>query len=343
MSVERELAALGDPDWVVRVHAARALVLRSSGEDGPRRGRVAPLLNTATAAQPQAGWFPAPRPQDPARFEPGDPRAVAPLLAAATDRTKNVRTAVARALAVVCATAVDREPCEQLRRALEHEVWRVRFAAVRAYALLHEEPGDPLLQLLDDEQESVRWAAVRTIAGRRTGGYGHFGDLGFRLRGSPEPDATMNDGLVLAMGDEAPTVRRAAVWGLRASDDERSRQTVAHALREDGDSFVRTWAAAALGNSSDAVPLLAAALDDPAPWVRITAIRALARLEAVAALDQLVARLADRNRRVRREAVTALARIGDERAVEPLLALYGRGSLRDDVAKALAQLGITSL
>jgi HEAT repeat protein len=79
-------------------------------------------------------------------------------------------------------------------------------------------------------------------------------------------------------------------------------------------------------------------LRDPDPVVRTRAARAL--VFAPSAVDPLIARLQARKRYLRRAAAAALARIGDERAVEPLISLYERSTdqrVRRDVLEALAQ------
>jgi HEAT repeat protein len=351
VSVDAEIARLSDPDWAERVRAARALVFRSSGRDGPRQVAVSrnvavfvsgeeAIAALAAKRRELAAAPPAPLP-DRASFEPGDARAVAPLLAAAEDPTKNVRTAVARALGVVAATSRQQAPREQLRDALGDERPRLRFAAARAYALLPDEPAAPLLPLLQDTVESVRWAAARTLASRKNGGIGHLSDLGFLVHDRRRPEPELAEALRQSAVDEAPTVRRAAVLGLRAADPGGSYDLLVQALRADEDHRVRAAAAYSLDDER-AIPVLVEALDDPCPVVGRAAIFALARLRAPSALDPLVAQLRVRNRLVRHEAVVALAALGDARAVEPLRALYDRTtthSLRHVVARALATLG----
>ena len=271
MSLERELADLRDPDYVVRNRAARALVFRFSGSDGPRPAPVffqllpdqsaldpvnrliaegmAPdsdavreKLKEATAAMAVAAMRPAlppglfaPAPSAPsaAGRPPGDPRAVGPLLAAADDPTKNVRTSVGRALAVIVRTAPGRGARNELRAALGADNWRVRFAAARAFAWLGDEPYEPLLPLLDDEHESLRWAAAKTLAARHRGSFGHFSDLVNAFRDRPEPQPELAGVLLRVLEDGAPTVRLAAISALDPSDDAGAYGALVAALRDD--------------------------------------------------------------------------------------------------------------
>jgi HEAT repeat protein len=346
VDIDVVIKGLRDSDWLVRNRTARALVFRSSGDDPPRspggpgvlqsfgfsapgRADIAALIPDAQAHHPQAS-----------PLEPGDPRTIGPLLATADDPTKNVRTSVARALAVVARTAPGRTAREELRGAVAVENWRVRFAAVRAYAWLYDEPVEPLLPLLRDPQESIRWAAAKTLAGRKRGSFGHFYDLfhGRPPGGRPQSEPQLAVPLVQALSDESATVRAEAIWGLEPRDGDRYYDALVRGVLDDVDPRVRTRAAARL-TGERAVLVLINALDDSSPWVQQVVIAKLGRLRAPAAVEPLSDRLRAKNRSTRRAASHALAEIGDPRAVEPLNALYERSTnaeVRHAVARALA-------
>jgi uncharacterized sulfatase len=131
-------------------------------------------------------------------------------------------------------------------------------------------------------------------------------------------------------GDEAPyaAVRRdPGVYPLRriadAADLANRRDPAALprliALLGDRDAAVRYWGAIGLGSLGDkadresAVKAATAALDDPAPWVRVASADALCRLgRPEKALPTLVEALKDRNEWARLQAINVLDRIDDE-------------------------------
>jgi HEAT repeat protein len=261
---------------------------------------------------------------------PGDPRTIEPLLALADDPIKNVRNYVAWALGAIARTAPRHDARDRVRRALAAPAWRVRFAAARAYSWLDDEPFEPLLPLLDDSEESVRWAAAQTLANR----------------GSEDIDRDrvwdprLLDPLLRALEDPSPTVRAAAVRGLRPEDEERAYAALVRALR-DTDYRVRVWPSYAL-HDLRAVPALIDALEDTFLWVRVNTARNLGSLRADSAVDALIEQLRARNRYMRREAARALGRIGNARALGPLTALLDRSTdtwVRNDVREALEVLG----
>jgi uncharacterized sulfatase len=103
------------------------------------------------------------------------------------------------------------------------------------------------------------------------------------------------------------------------------------ALFDDPDPAVRWWAAVGLAIRGNAaapfVGRLIRALEDPAPWVRVAAADALARLDRDdVAVPALIAALGDSNEWVRLQAINVLDRL-DERAVKAEPAL--RSASRD--------------
>lgn len=134
----------------------------------------------------------------------------------------------------------------------------------------------PLLsQLLLLGEVDQRWWAVRTLA---------------RLR---SPDAAQP--LTLALGDEASEVRQAAAVALRGTTDAAVLAALAAGLG-DPDSLVARLAGDALAEAGGpAVPLLAQAVRDSRPRVRIEAARALAHISDPSVIPVLYALLDDRS------------------------------------------------
>lgn len=91
-----------------------------------------------------------------------------------------------------------------------------------------------------------------------------------------------------------------------------------------------------------AVPPLLATLDSGALNARIWAAQILGKLRATAAIDSLIARLADRSDQMRLSAANALGDIGDRRAVRPLIDVVLRDPAPGVRAQAAAALGRTS-
>jgi len=127
-------------------------------------------------------------------------------------------------------------------------------------------------------------------------------------------------------------------------------------LKEE-DPEIRYWAADALGKigSASAVPALIAALRDPLDGVRMSACVALGDLKAQEALPELIDLMTGKTPSgkgyslfipqdvgaVQWMAARALGRIGDPRAVEPLMNALGKsgGDLGVYIAEALGELG----
>jgi HEAT repeat protein len=144
--------------------------------------------------------------------------------------------------------------------------------------------------------------------------------------------------LLEALDDEDPKVRRLAVCGLAACGDARAIDSLIERL-SDPDEDIRTRVAVALGKigdrraapalvaaaSGDDLPLraailalgeldagldiLAGALEDPDPAVRIRAAIAFGETHDVGAVGPLTKALEDENPRVRHHALEALEKI----------------------------------
>jgi len=128
--------------------------------------------------------------------------------------------------------------------------------ASRRLAELDNSALSLLSQLLILGEVDQRWWAVRTLS---------------RLA---SPEAT--ERLTVALADEAAEVRQAAALGLRGTTEAHALAALAAGLG-DPDSLVARLAGDALAEAgSPAVPLLAQAIRDSRPRIRIEAARALA-------------------------------------------------------------------
>ncbi len=107
------------------------------------------------------------------------------------------------------------------------------------------------------------------------------------------------------------------------------------------DADVRIYAAQALANqrAPEVIPALLEALDDPEPNVRYHAIEALGKLRAKVAVDRLLDIAETRDFYLAFPALDALARIGDTRAATRVAALIDDDLLRPAVIDALLVVG----
>lgn len=151
---------------------------------------------------------------------------------------------------------------------LEHESPAVRVLAARTLGLSRAAQGrDSLVRALHDPDPAVRTAAVVSLDGLGDGsGHGPGGEPGL---------ATLTDHLLLALGDEAPSVRLEAARAL-----QRRESTLPihwwRCLADDPDQWVRAVAAraAARGGAAHAAALQRY-LRDESGAVRIAALEAM--------------------------------------------------------------------
>jgi HEAT repeat protein len=136
-------------------------------------------------------------------------------------------------------------------------------------------------------------------------------------------DPRIIDLLILALSDGDSRVRVKAITHLRDKHDERAVQPLIECLK-DSNPDVRWMATFALGyfNDERAVQPLIQTLNDPELSVRGAAITALGELKNPLALEALIAVLP--------ASVEALLAIGDNRAVEPLIAQLRNERLKRD-------------
>lgn len=150
-------------------------------------------------------------------------------------------------------------------------------------------------------------------------------DIKAFLELSKMSDPYITNTLISALSNPDGRVRYKAIWSLQQTHDNTAVQPIIQCLR-DTDPEVRWSAADVLGYFHDerAVLPLIQALKDPELNVRGAAVMALGQLKDPRAVEALIMVAPD----VTEPALEALVVIGDNRAVEPLIAL-----LRDEISK----------
>ncbi|MCO4773508.1 MAG: HEAT repeat domain-containing protein, partial [Deltaproteobacteria bacterium] len=277
--------ACGDAEWPVRLEALRAWVatapdgvepkpLLASLDDGEELVRVAALEGLV---------------------ERGDLGAVSPARLPELAGQANLEARIA-ALELVrgSGTDVEREVAMLLR---QDPADGLRAEAFGALGALCDGPDDPafatLLAALDDGAEEVRAVAASAL--------GRFDEV------------AATQALVRATFEAGPRLREEvtavlAARGLDALNDELD--TFMASDREEARLAV-LWT---LGKIADprGVPLLTAALQDPRPRVRASAVGALAKIPTEEARLAVRGPLTDPDARTRAAAVNAVARLGGE-------------------------------
>ena len=211
---------------------------------------------------------------------------------------------------------------EELIRELRDKDWRVRWDAALALRKIGDERAvEPLINALRDEYPDVRRAAAEAL--------GKIGD-----KKAIEP-------LIIALRDKDWRVRWDAALALREIGDERAVEPLINALR-DGSPEVCRAAAEALGKIGDKKAIEPLIIALRSLFVRYAAIEALERIEpewhktevAKKQVPEFINALRDKNSDIRKAAARVLGKIGDERAIGPLITtlsclLYTSPSPRD--------------
>ncbi len=229
----------------------------------------------------------------------GDERAAPALIALLSAGDAAVVTEAAQALGRIGA----RPALDALLAQLRHPSGLVRRAVVAAInSLGHPEHTRRLLPLTTDPDPRVRAAVIASL--------GYFA--------SPEAE----EAILQALEDEAGMVQRAAVRALGVLDTPRARAALERAASAPNPQ-VRAAAMQAVGLSETGRPLLHRGLEDPVPWVRLYACRALALLPAE---EESIRRLlplahADPAPHVRLTAIEALGMLDGAQAERALRAL----------------------
>jgi HEAT repeat protein len=183
-----------------------------------------------------------------------------------------------------------------------------RAEAVLALAAIEgETASEALRKALEDGEPAVRNTAARILA-RRADGPGLAAVAGWIPRGQPPVRLAALEALRLAPA--LPPGVRAVVERALGDPDVTARLAALEALAAD---------------PAPSVVRIAYLLEDSAPAVRLAAVRLLDRARRPQVVPALLARLADADRSVQREAVAALGRLGDARVSAALLKVLNDG------------------
>jgi HEAT repeat protein len=230
----------------------------------------------------------------------------------------------------------DEGAVEGLIEALNYEDWQEDYPVLTAVRENSAEAlgniGDvralqPLVQsLIMDPDDDVRWKSARAL-----------GKLG---------DPAGVHALIEALKDGSWTVRGHAAHALGRIGDETAFDALAEVLNDD-DWHVRKYAATAIGKTGGerAIPLLLKVLNDNDADVSWKAIVALENI-GESSVEPLIDIFKNGDWHIRGRAAEALGKIGDERAVQPLIhALEGKRKndrnkyIRGKAAEALGLIG----
>ncbi|MCW4032078.1 MAG: HEAT repeat domain-containing protein [Candidatus Bathyarchaeota archaeon] len=148
-------------------------------------------------------------------------------------------------------------------------------------------------------------------------------------------DPRVVEPLLGALTDQDINVKEKAWDALQKSCDARDINSLIEALHN---SETRDYAARILGKiGKPAVESLIRALENNEYFVRVSVIEQLGRIGDERAVDPLIELLRDQD--LMTLAVEALGRIGDERAVDPLVKLYEEGHSPKEIVGALESIG----
>jgi HEAT repeat protein len=231
-------------------------------------------------------------------------------------------------------------PADSVQTLLDSTPWRIRQAACRAMGRIGDPAARPLLErrLADDDNAQVRAEAAFALGllalpetapalvaqlGRETD-VGALGEIVLALgRLDDAPEGT-TAALLPWVGSAHPHVREQALEALALRADSTAIDALLQATHDDVESVV--WRAAyALEKipGSRQVSRLVELTGHPSSLVRRYALRSLGRLQAVDALESMVAaaEAAGDDWQVEVMAADALGRLGTEGALEPLVSL----------------------
>jgi HEAT repeat protein len=360
-AVEPLIDCLWDEDWRVSCAAAEAL-----GKLGDERA-VEPLIDclwdndwhVSCAAAEALGKL-------------DDRRAVKPLIACLRDESQSVRRAAAEALGKLG----DERAVEPLIARLWDESRYVSCAAIKALGKLGDERAvEPLIDYLQDTDEDVRLATAEALRELKWQAPTQELHIVYLIAAQAWDElvqlgAPSVEPLIDCLDSSSGEIRRAAAAALGRLDDARVLEPLIACL-SDHNWYVRHAAAEGLVKiGAPAVEPLIACLEDERWSVRYTAAQALggmkwqalnyeqqtAYLTAKCAWDELVeigapavppliARLERCSGSLRRVTAEALGRLGDKRAIAPLIACLQDADEDEDVRSAvswaLRQLGYT--
>ena len=150
-------------------------------------------------------------------------------------------------------------------------------------------------------------------------------------------DERVVEHLINALKDNDKYVRKAAVYALGEIGDKRAVEPLIKVLECDNNSDVRKAAVHALGELRDerAVKPLTNYLRCWGVWIVCNALAKIGK----PAVETLITALQDRDPVIRMIAAEALGKIGDKRAVEPLINLLEDEEVKIVAAEALGKIG----
>ena len=224
----------------------------------------------------------------------GDPKTIDYLIGLFNDRDVHIRLSAIEALIKIGNASI-----EKLLNALKDESEVVRESAVYALGKIMDEETIPrLLPLLSDKNIYVRMAAAQAIANK--------GVIAIKT-------------LVNLLKDKNETVREASTYALGEIGDKKTVSYIIEML-SDKDPFVKISAARALGKIGDerAVEPLLKLISEENAFVSMSAANALKELKENV-FAHLLQSLTYTNPVIRKSAARALGKIGDERAIIPLI------------------------
>ena len=308
------IQALYDPEWDVRLAAARALSLIGDRRAVP--GLIASATDGANRTEVRVAAAAA-------LGKMGAPQAAGPLLPVVTDQASDaeVRAAAIEALANIDGA----QPAQPFIAALKDEEARVRRAAAVGLGTVKARQAiDALIEALEDPDVLVVDAAAWALA--------QIGD-GRAL----EP-------LCGLLRSKIARLRWSGAHSLGALGDKRAVPKLAEAAAKDADSSVAATAVFALGQigTADTAGPVARALRHPAPKVRNAAAAALGRIRDPRSVEALLAYLKarDPSHSVRVVAAQSLGQLGKALSLKPLLEMLAGPGAEDRAAAAWA-LGVS--
>lgn len=312
------VAAMGDPDQRVRIHAAGAL--------GPTQdpGALEALINALKDPVPQVRAAAAE-----ALGSISNPLAVDPLRLLLKDENDDVRLQAANTLKklgwkpedqaeqiALLAASRDWAGLRHLGEAavpaliemLRTAGWSVAWRASEILKQVGDSAIDPLLVALKDENRQLRFFAAKALNGN--------------------PDPRVLDALISAVYDQDSSVVMEAAEGLRRIQDPRHLGGLCEILMSERIvvNSGKIDAAEALGRLKDrrATPALLSALKEKDPFIREAAASALAEIQDPTAAESLLQALEDSVGDVRITAAEALWKSNrDIRALDVMIAAAG--------------------
>ncbi len=278
-----------------------------------------------------------------ALIETGGIRAVPLFIAALSDRHYYVRERAAEALGKIG----DNQAIKPLVAAMNDTSWEVREKAVEALSRIGDERVlEPLVVTLNDHDSDVRQKAAEAldklgwqpenedeqrlylIAKREWDKY-------------VEGDFATVEALIMVMKDKNPEIRKKAIETLIKLGGRRTVRPLIGAL-EYADRDMRKDVAETLGQIGDkrAVKSLIATLRDINPEVREAASRALVEIGGLYAMGPLIDALKDKDSSVREAAAEILGKLSHP-ALKPLItSLWDEDwDVREVAVKTCAKLG----